>query len=460
MPPLRSVLWIGSGEGLRQHRVADAPNLDVTWVRDLEEALALPTASFDGAVLDADDAPALLPQLRRLRQLHRFPPLLARLPESQAEHLPELLAAGAGDVLLAAPDAGDDPPKEILQRLERLSARRDAPGGLRRGRLHAVGPTPKPTSFPGILGESRAMQALFALVERASHSSATVLLTGETGSGKEVIARAIHEGGPRRSHRFVAVNCAAFPDSLLESELFGHEKGAFTGADRDKAGLFEVASKGTLFLDEIGETSVSLQAKLLRVLQEREVRPVGGARSRRIDVRVITATNRDLRAEAGSGLFRDDLYYRLAVFPIAVPPLRARREDVLPLAEHFLVSHGKREGKPGCRLSRAAAHLLLAHDWPGNVRELENEMQRALALAEPGQVISPAMLSERLRAVVEPAEGGARPSETLRDAMARVEAWLIRRALDRNDDRRAATARQLGITREGLYKKMKRLGIE
>ncbi|MEE8582058.1 MAG: sigma 54-interacting transcriptional regulator, partial [Myxococcota bacterium] len=236
-------------------------------------------------------------------------------------------------------------------------------------------------------------------------------------------------------------------------------RGAFTGADREKAGLFELADKGTLLLDEIGETSGPLQAKLLRVIQERELRRLGDSRTRHIDVRLITATNRDLRGEAARGFFRDDLYYRLAVFPITVPPLRERRDDILPLAEHFLDRYGRREGKPGCRLSRAAAHLLLAFAWPGNVRELENEMQRALALAEPGEVITPLLLSESLGKIVEPIEAGAKPGETLRESMARVEAWLIRRTLEQNGGRRAASARQLGVTREGLYKKMQRLGI-
>jgi Nif-specific regulatory protein len=258
----------------------------------------------------------------------------------------------------------------------------------------------------------------------------------------------------------VAVNCAAFPDGLLESELFGHVRGAFTGADRDKPGLFLEASGGSLFLDEIGETAPPLQATLLRVLQEREVRPLGSARSRPVDVRVIAATNRDLRDEAARGAFREDLYYRLAVFPITVPPLRARRDDVLPLAEHFLVRHGERDGKPGCRLSHAAAQLLIAHDWPGNVRELDNEMQRALALAPKGGLVTPKHLSPQVAGIALPVQRESRPGDTLRANLDRVEAWLIRRALEQQGGRRAATARKLGITREGLYKKMKRLGIE
>jgi Nif-specific regulatory protein len=198
----------------------------------------------------------------------------------------------------------------------------------------------------------------------------------------------------------------------------------------------------------------------LRVLQEREVRPVGSSRSRPVDVRVIAATNRSLRDEAARGFFREDLYYRLAVFPITVPPLRERREDILPLADHFLALHGRREGKPGCRLSRPAAHLLLAYDWPGNVRELENEMQRALALVEPAGLVTPKLLSDWVANLVEPIRLSCRAGDTLRDNMNRIESWLIRRALEQHGGRRTAAARKLGITREGLYKKMKRLGID
>jgi Nif-specific regulatory protein len=303
------------------------------------------------------------------------------------------------------------------------------------------------------------MQGLFALVERASASRATVLVSGETGTGKELVARAIHRAGPRGAGPFVAVNCAAFPDTLLESELFGHVRGAFTGADRDKRGLFEVADGGTLFLDEVSETSGPFQAKLLRALQEREVRPVGGTRSRAVDARVIAATNRDLWREGEAGGFRQDLYFRLAVFPIHIPPLRQRAGDVLRLASHFLEAHGRSEGKPGVRLSPAAERLLEAHPWPGNVRELENEIQRALALVEPGDTLAPEHFSERLRAILPPIEASLRPGDTLRETLDRVEAWLIREALAAHGGRRAQTARRLGVTREGLYKKMQRLGI-
>ena len=320
------------------------------------------------------------------------------------------------------------------------------------------GHTDSPES-PSVVGQSAAMRDIHALIWRAAHSRATVLVQGETGTGKELVARLVHARGPRRKSTYVAINCAAFPESLLESELFGHRKGAFTGADRDRPGHFELAHRGTLFLDEIGETSPALQAKLLRVLQEREVLPVGGNRPRPVDVRVIAATNRDLGEETRAGRFREDLFYRLAVFPITLPSLRERPGDILELADHFLHKHGQREQKPGCQLSAAARRLLLSHSWPGNVRELENEIQRALALAETGECIGPRLLSPRLTGLMEAVAQAPHAGESLHASLCSIEAWLIRRALDHNGGRRALTARKLGVTREGLYKKMKRLGI-
>ena len=320
------------------------------------------------------------------------------------------------------------------------------------------GHTDSPES-PAVVGQSAAMRDIHALIWRAAHSRATVLVQGETGTGKELVARLVHARGPRRKSTYVAINCAAFPESLLESELFGHRKGAFTGADRDRPGHFELAHRGTLFLDEIGETSPALQAKLLRVLQEREVLPVGGNRPRPVDVRVIAATNRDLEEETRAGRFREDLFYRLAVFPITLPSLRERPGDILELADHFLHKHGQREQKPGCQLSAAARRLLLSHPWPGNVRELENEIQRALALAETGECIGPRLLSPRLTGLMEAIAQAPHAGESLHASLCSIEAWLIRRALDHNGGRRALTARKLGVTREGLYKKMKRLGI-
>jgi transcriptional regulator with PAS, ATPase and Fis domain len=414
-----SLLWIGPASGLEASPLAASPLVDIVWSRDLSDALALPLASFDCVVLHAKAGAG---------------------DEAHAR----LCAAGARAVLET-----DDP------------ARRPAPVDLQAATRRA--PTPRCAPVPqlaGIVGRSAALATTLALVERARRSGATVLLSGETGTGKELLARAIHDGSARGGGPFVALNCAAFPDTLLESELFGHARGAFTGADRAKDGLMTLADGGSLFLDEVAETSLMLQAKLLRALQEREVRPVGGTRARRVDVRVVAATNRDLSGEIACGRFRADLYWRLAVFPIRVPPLRERREDVLALAQHFLAHHGAREGRPGCRLSREAEELLLAHSWPGNVRELENEMLRALALSEPSDQIPAERLSERLGEWLAPMADRVCEGEPLRDSLARFEAFCLRRALEHHGGRRAETARKLGLTREGLYKKLKRHGIE
>jgi Nif-specific regulatory protein len=418
--------------------------LDLVWAPNVEGALELPLTCFDGVILDRPNPETLEDDLGRLVDAPELPPLLVHLPGGSSALARRITEAGAREVVLTDESRGKASALDLVERLERSSPP----------------PNSGPLEVDGIIGESPAMRETFALVHRARRSEATVLLSGETGTGKELLGRAIHSGGRRRAGPFVAVNCAAFPDSLLESELFGHAKGAFTGADRQKRGLFESASGGTLFLDEIGETSGPLQAKLLRVLQEREVRPLGHTRPRRIDVRLIAATNRDLRFEVSNGHFREDLFYRLAVFPITVPPLRKRPEDILLLVEHFLRRYGRRERKPGCHVSRDAAHLLLSYGWPGNVRELENEIQRALALSECEGEITPALLSESITRIVEPVAAVMREGESLQQTLERIEAWLLRRALEAHDGHRTRTARRLGITREGLYKKMKRLGVE
>jgi transcriptional regulator with PAS, ATPase and Fis domain len=424
--------------------VADAPSLDVVWERDAVQAAALPLTGFDVIVLDAPCVAEARESLRVLGADARLP-VLVRLPADAMDAGDEpacLHEAGAAHVLKRQSDSEGD--VALLGRIEQLAAQ--------------GAPPPDPTR--GIIGTGPEMQKVFALIDVAARSVATVLLTGETGTGKELVAQAIHRACPRRGRAFVAINCAAFPDTLLESELFGHARGAFTGADRDRTGLFEEADGGTLFLDEVGETSGPFQAKLLRALQEREVRPLGGTRTRRVDVRVVAATNRELRRHARDGRFREDLYYRLAVFPIELPALRQRRGDVLALARHFLALHGGAGGCATPELSPDSVPLLQAHSWPGNVRELENEMQRAIAMAAPEGRIVPEHFSDRLREVVEPIESQLEPGDTLRDTLGRIEAVLIRRALTANANRRAETARRLGITREGLYKKMKRFGIE
>ena len=309
-----------------------------------------------------------------------------------------------------------------------------------------------------LIGASPAMEQAFRLLEKAGQSQATVLIVGETGTGKELAAGCIHHASPRRARKFVAVNCAAMPESLLESELFGHVKGAFTGALRDRHGVFEEASGGTIFLDEIGEMSPTMQAKVLRVVEDGIVRPVGASESVRVDVRLICATHRDLKAEVEAGRFRRDLLYRVNVFPIALPPLRARQGDVRLLVEHFFEKYNAATGKELRGFTPAALSALERYAWPGNVRELRNEVERSVALAEPGEAIDIAHLSadvsgdEVLSAV---AEGVGK----LRERLDRIEQLLILQELRRHGENRTRTARHLGISVRALQKKIGKYGL-
>jgi transcriptional regulator with PAS, ATPase and Fis domain len=450
---IRSIVWIGD-ERLAVALAADCPTLELVWERDVAGAHALPLGDFDALLLACENSKQAFEALEALSHRRPLPPIFVQL-ESAGDLPPrELRKRGAADVFCC----GADPTARTLKRalfqgMAKINRSAKPSVAAKVERSHR-----RPSTK--IVGTSPQITEVLALIEHASKSRVTVLITGETGTGKELLAREIHEKNSIREAPFVAVNCAAFPESLLESELFGHQRGAFTGANRDKSGLFEAADGGTLFLDEIGETTRPFQAKLLRVLQEREVRPIGSSRTRRVDVRVIAATNRNLRREASDAQFRPDLYYRLAVFPIHVPPLRERPADILPLADHFLSRYAKRDTRPDALLSADSRRLLQSYGWPGNVRELENEIQRALTVSEPGSELTPEQFSARLFEVLEPVQAVVQPGDSLRETLARVEAWLIRHALEVNSGRRARTAQILGITREGLYKKMKRYGIE
>ena len=300
------------------------------------------------------------------------------------------------------------------------------------------------------VGSSAAMRAVQKMIGLLADGDTTVLVTGETGSGKEVVARAIHDHGRRSRAAFVAVNCAAVPHDLMESELFGHTRGAFTGATADRAGAFRDAHGGTLFLDEIGDMDLVLQAKILRVLQERVVTPVGG-RPVAVDVRIVAATHRALDERVREGTFREDLFYRLDVVPIRLPPLRERIADIVPLAEHFL----RQAGGPG--LTAAAAAVLVRHPWPGNVRELRNAMLRVSALVRAPCVTAADLAF--LAATPDPPGGLDWPDEDLPSAVARLEEFLIRRALVRSGGNRAEAARLLNIRRQFLYAKLERYGL-
>ncbi len=310
-----------------------------------------------------------------------------------------------------------------------------------------------------IVGSSPAMRALFEQLGKVVDTRVTVLIEGETGVGKELIAAAVHYRSRRRTQLFVSQNCAAMPENLLESELFGHKKGSFTGAHEDKKGLFEIADGGTLFLDEVTEMPLSLQSKLLRALQEGEIRPIGSTTEKRVNVRIVAATNRNIEKEVAQGRFREDLYYRLKVFPIRVPPLRERRDDIPLIARHFLERYSTELGKPASGYSQQAMELLQAYDWPGNVRELQNEVQRLVIQIEPGGFVTPDLLSPRIRQI-EGVVDKVKPNKgTLKEMMDQLERWLLIEALREHDNNKTAAAKALGITREGLHKKLRAFGL-
>jgi DNA-binding NtrC family response regulator len=308
-------------------------------------------------------------------------------------------------------------------------------------------------SFPRIVGHCAALQGLLEVVRRVAQTESTALITGETGTGKELIGRAIHEASRRRERVFCAVNSAAFPETLLESELFGHRRGAFTGAASNTKGLFEHADKGTVFLDEVAEMPLSMQAKLLRFLQTGEIRPVGGESTRYVDVRLVTATNKDLEAEVAAGRFREDLYYRLAVIPIHVPPLRERVEDIPLLARHFLERMEEKTGRTGCEIDPDALDVLMAYHWPGNVRELENVIERGVALCR-GHRIGVADLPLRLR------EPQSLRNENEIESLPGLERKHILETLDRVGWSRKRAAEVLQISTTTLWRRLRQFGID
>jgi len=299
-----------------------------------------------------------------------------------------------------------------------------------------------------VVAESESMKQVFRLAEQVAQQATTVLLTGESGTGKEVVARFIHHRSQRRDHSFIAVNCAAITETLLESELFGHEKGAFTGAVQSRRGRFELADRGTLLLDEIAEMGVGLQAKLLRVLQEQQFERIGSDRTMLVDVRVIAATNKDLAQSIADKSFREDLFYRLSVFPIHIPPLRERRDDILPLAAAFAKKISNRLGKPAPSLSPEAGELLRNHDWPGNARELANAIERALIVSQTGTI-------EADELPLKPA-----PSRMGRSGLlAQIERGAILESLSRNKGDRRAASEELGISLRTLQYRLKEYGV-
>ena len=331
----------------------------------------------------------------------------------------------------------------------------------------------------GIIGQSASLADVFRVLLKVAPTDSTVLVTGESGTGKELLVRALHNKSARVDKPFVPINCGAIPKELLESELFGHEKGAFTHAIRSRPGRFEMADSGTIFLDEIGEMDLSLQVKILRVLQEKEIERVGGAGMKKVDVRIVAATNRDLEHEVGLGRFREDLYYRLNVIPLHLPPLRERNGDVLLLAKHFLERFCERKNRPCLRLNPDVRKILIAYTWPGNVRELENFMERLSILVDGDEVYPidlPAKILDAVGDIATLPEPASRPALTqssqgfvwptladldthamsLKELLDAIEDRLIEEALDRSDGVKNQAAELLGIKRTTLIEKLKK----
>ena len=454
------------------HRVEEAEDGEMALAR-----LARTRRPVDAVLLDLQ-----MPKLDGMGVLEKLsadaPPVIVQTARGSIETVVSAMRAGAQDFVVKP--ASVERLKVALDNALVRTRMEKVVRGLTKRRATASG-------FDDLIADAPAMAKPVALGRRAAASNIPVLLEGESGTGKEVFARAIQGSGARAGRPFVTVNCGALPENLIEATLFGHEKGAFTGADASRPGKFREADGGTLFLDEVGELPPAAQVRLLRALQDGEIDPVGAARSTKVDVRVVSATNRDMIAQVREGAFREDLYYRLNVFPITLPPLRRRPEDVGSLAEHFLARFALEEGRRIGGLSDEAHALLAAHDWPGNVRQLENAIYRAVVLCDGGvleahdfpQVAAAhpdvAMERERPRFEAPPlapeqmpepipvpaadavpavdAEGAVRP-------LGDVEADMIRFAIDHHDGRMTAVARALGMGRSTLYRRLKELGID
>ena len=351
---------------------------------------------IDGALYDVIITDIKMPNtdgIEVLRHAHQVSPdsavILITAVDDYEAAVKAVKAGGASDYIRKGPGLVDEIKLAIRRALEKVALSRQNFAFKRDAAAR--------NSLDNIIGISAAMEKLKQTIRTVASTSSTILIHGESGTGKELVARAVHVCSPRAAEPFVSVNCGAFPETLLESELFGYVKGAFTGASQNKRGLFEVADGGTIFLDEISEMSLSMQVKLLRVLQERSVRPVGGTNEIAIDVRVIAATNRDLDKQVSDSTFREDLYYRLSVIPICVPPLRERREDVVLLVNHFLKKYGPAAGKSIARVNSDSLNALCGYEWPGNVRQLENTVERAVAL-ETGEELHVELPAERPKA--------------------------------------------------------------
>src|SRR5579864_3668311 len=421
---------------------------EVDKARSAEEALKL----VDRADLILTDLklPGMdgLELLAAIRRQNMRSPVIVMTAFGSVEVAVEAMKSGAVDFLLK-PFSLDHLMAVVHKALE-VRALRDENRKLREELGHRY-------QFDNIIGRSPAMQEIFATIERVAPTRSTVLLAGESGVGKDLIARAIHFHSPRRDHPFVKINCTALPENLMESELFGYEKGAFTGAMGTKPGKFEQADTGTVFLDEIGDVPPSIQVKLLRVLQEREFERLGSNKTRHIDVRVIAATNQDLRAALEQGTFREDLYYRLNVVPINIVPLRERKQDIPSLAEHFLRKYAAETGNRVDSMTPAAIAKLSEYHWPGNVRELENAIERSLVMCNGPQLdAADIKLDNAPRSRTAGTEFSLPPGMTLDQ----FEQEVIREALKRAEGNKSQAARLLGLTRNALRYRLTQMGLE
>jgi len=436
---------------------------DVTAAEDGEQALA----AMNRAPVDVVVTDLVMPRmggldlLRHVASAHPDVPVIMITAHGTVDTAVEAMKAGAFDYITKPFD------QEDLRKVIAKAARARVLEGQH------VHPPTADGERPPLVGQSPSMRAVYDVIARVADSPSTVLITGESGTGKELVAQALHRGSSRRTQPLIKVNCAAIPKDLVESELFGYEKGAFTGAVGSKPGRFELADGGTLFLDEIGEIPVEMQVKLLRALQESEFERVGGIRTLRVDVRLIAATNRNLETLIADGRFREDLFYRLNVVPIALPPLRDRREDIPLLAQHFIEKYDRRLGKRVERVDAGAMEILVNYGWPGNIRELENVMERSVLFAD-GDLVTVAQLPETLR---ERTPGAARPvaplgalgaiaapsgasmKDIVRQAQSELERTLISRALEETGGNVTRAAKKLQISRKSLQVKMKELGL-
>jgi DNA-binding NtrC family response regulator len=449
--------------------VDDESDVLDTWTRIIERDGHVCTSTTDGeralALLESERPDVVLTDLRmpgidgmavlaRAIELDPDAMVIVLTGHGTVEAAVEAMRAGAFDFLLKPLPSND----ALRLAVDRALGRRRLLEENRRLRE----PLAPRVGFDKIVGKSSSMVAVFDLVHRAARSEANILIQGESGTGKELVARAIHANSPRAEEVFVPVDCASLPDTLLESELFGHERGAFTGADRTKPGMIEVANRGTLFLDEIGELPLALQSKLLRALQERQIRRVGGTRFLDVDIRVVSATNRQTEELIGKGRFREDLFYRVNVITITLPPLRERQGDVALLASHFLRRYGRNRERPLEGIDPGALALLEAHGWPGNVRELQNVIERACALAD-GPLVQVRDLPEHVRGRGRPAPGVPGRDLPLRQAR---EVWLqafareyLTDLLQRHGGNVSQAARTAGIDRKTLHRLLSKHGI-